>query len=313
MKKLSTIAGIMSLIIFFGVLVSVTNIASARGYRNFHEGKGFWSDLTQEQTEAVFQKIKEMREQDATREEIRTTIAEMLKGYGIDVPEDWPGPRGFGHRGEGFMSDLTDEQKEAVWDKIKEMRDQDATREEIRTTIAEMLKGFGIDVPEDWLGPRGFGHREDSIMSDLTDEQKEAVWDKIKEMRSQGATRKEIRGAIDQMIEGFDIESPGDSESVPSETTPAEIHLAANSYPNPFNPETQIAYTLGASENVQIQIYNVSGQLIRTYDLGYQLAGNHSIRWDGRNENGDIAASGVYLYRIEAGPHQVTNRMVLLK
>jgi DNA-binding transcriptional MerR regulator len=438
MKKLSTIAGIMSLIIFFGVLVSATDIASAQGYRGVHEGKGFWSNLTQEQREAVFQKVKKMREQEATREEIRTTvaemiegygielpenwrlprgprgfghglgpfaadltdeqkeavhqkikflrakgadreeiraevsqmlqgygievpenwrgasrsshpwgefcadltdeqrktirektkemrsqgatreeihtaIAEMLKGYGIDVPEDWPGPRGFGHRGSGFMSDLTDEQKEAVWDKIKEMRDRDATREEIHTAVAEMLKGYGIDVPEDWPGPRGFGHRKDGFMSNLTDEQRESVKEKIKEMRSQGATREEIRAAIDQMLEGFDIESPRDSENMPSETTPAEIHIAANSYPNPFNPETQIAYTLGASENVQIHIYNISGQLIRTYDLGYQPAGNHIIRWDGRNENGDIAASGVYLYRIEAGLHQVTNRMVLLK
>jgi DNA-binding transcriptional MerR regulator len=284
------------------------------GPRGFdHRGGGLMSDLTDEQKEAVWEKIKEMRDQGATREEIRTAIVEMLESYGIDAPEDWPGPRGFGHRRGGLMSDLTDEQKEAVWDKIREMRDQDATREEIRTAIVEMLESYGIDAPEDWPGPRGFGHPWGGFMSNLSDEQREAVREKIKEMRSQGATREEIRAAIDQMIEGFDIDSPQDSESMPSETTPAEIHIAASSYPNPFNPETQIAYTLGTSENVQVHIYNVSGQLIRTYDLGYQPAGNHSIRWDGRNENGDIAASGVYLYRIEAGPHQVTNRMVLLK
>lgn len=90
-------------------------------------------------------------------------------------------------------------------------------------------------------------------------------------------------------------------------------NIIAQSYPNPFNPETQIDYTLNTTGNVRIQIYNITGQLIRTFVMGYQPAGSYSVRWDGRNESGDQTASGVYLYRIEAGPYEVTNRMVLLK
>ncbi|MCK4417978.1 MAG: T9SS type A sorting domain-containing protein, partial [Candidatus Latescibacteria bacterium] len=255
-----------------------------------------------------------------TREEIHTAVAEMLKGYGIEVPEDWPGPhgrRGFGPGPGGFFEDLTKEQRESIHEKIKEMRDQDATREEIHTAVAEMLKGYGIEVPEDWPGPHGrggFGPGPGGFFEDLTKEQREAIHEKIKEMRDQSATREEIRAAIDQMLEGFGIGLSEDSESVFPDMKPVEeSHIVAQSYPNPFNPETQIAYTLSVSEKVRIQIYNVTGQLIRTYDLGYQPAGSYSVHWDGRNENGDPAASGVYLYCIEAGPYEVTNRMVLLK
>ncbi len=277
---------------------------------------GFWKDLTEEQRDAVEEKIKKMRDQDATPEEIHTAVAEMLKGYGVEVSDDLPGPFGFGHPRGGFWGDLTDEQREAVREKTKEMRNQNATREEIHTAIAEMLKGYGIEVPENWTGPHGrggFGPGPGGFFEDLTKEQRETVREKIKEMKSQGATRQEIRVAIDQMIEGFGIELPENSESMPAETTPAEIKIAAGSYPHPFNPETQINYSLSTSGNVRIQIYNISGQLIRTFDLGYQSPGSYSVRWDGRNESRDLTASGVYLYRIEAGAYNVTNRMVLLK
>jgi DNA-binding transcriptional regulator YhcF (GntR family) len=270
---------------------------------------GFWKDLTKEQREAVREKIKEMRSQGSTREEIHTLVSEMLKGYGIEVPRDWKGP----HGPIGFGANLTDEQREAIREKIREMKSQGAKREEIRTAVAEMLKGYGIEVPKDWRGPIGFGQRHDGWGANLTDEQREAVREKIKEMRSQGASREEIHAAVAEMIKGYGEESPGNSESQSSETTPAESHIMAESYPNPFNPETQIDYTLSVSEKVQIQIYNITGQLIRTFDQGYQPAGSYSLRWDGRNENGDPAASGVYLYRIEAGPYTLTNRMVLLK
>jgi DNA-binding transcriptional regulator YhcF (GntR family) len=281
--------------------------------------EGFWKDLTKEQRESVEKKIKEMKGQDATPEEIHTAVAEMLKSYGIEVPDDLPGPPehlGFGHPRSGFWGELTDEQREAIREKTKQMRDQDASPEEIHSAVAEMLKGYGIEVPENWAGPhgrRGFGPGPGGFFEDLTKEQREAVREKIKELRSQGATRQEIRETIDQMLEGFGVESPENSESMPAETTPAEIKITAGSYPNPFNPETQINYSLATSGNVRIQIYNISGQLIRKFDMGYQSPGSYSVRWDGRNESGDITASGVYLYRIEAGSYNVTNRMVLLK
>jgi DNA-binding transcriptional regulator YhcF (GntR family) len=293
----------------YGIEVPADSVGP-HGRGGFGPGPGgFWKDLTKEQREAVQEKIKEMRSQNASREEIHAAVAEMLKGYGIEVPNDSAGSHGPG----GFWKDLTKEQREAVQEKIKEMRSQGAKEEEIRAAVVEMLKGYGIDVPKDWHGPIGFGHRGDNWGANLTTEQREAVRNKIKEMRSQGATREEIHAAVTEMIKGYGIKLPENSESQASETTPAESHITATSYPNPFNPETQISYTLSVAGNVRIQIYNVAGQIVRTFNVGYQQAGSYSVSWDGRNEKGDQSASGIYLYRIEAGPYAVTNRMVLLK
>jgi Spy/CpxP family protein refolding chaperone len=281
---------------------------------------GFWKDLTKEQREAVRDKIKEMRSQGSTREEIHTAVAEMLKGYGIEVPEDWAGPHdrgGFGFGPGGFWKDLTKEQREAVRDKIKEMRSQGSTREEIHTAVAEMLKGYGIEVPEDWAGPHdrgGFGFGPGGFWKDLTKEQREAVRDKIKEMRSQDATREEIRAAVDEMIQGFGIKSPQDSENVSSGTAPAVPKIIiAQSFPNPFNPETEISFILPENSYVSLTIYNIQGQKVKRLMNEYQPAGTRRVIWDGRDEKGEGVASGIYFYRIEAGPNTVTNRMVLLK
>ncbi|MCK4225118.1 MAG: T9SS type A sorting domain-containing protein [candidate division Zixibacteria bacterium] len=319
MKRFSSIVGIMALVLFVSVLVGTSDPVLAWGYGCGHHGKGFWTNLTEEQREAVQEKKEEMRSQGATREEIRAAVAELLEGYSVELPENWDrwhGPKGFGHRHGGFWRNLTDEQRQALREKKEELRSQSATHEEIRAAVAEMLEGYGVELPEDWPGPHGrggFGPGPGGFWEDLTKEQREAVREKIREMRSQDASREEIRAAIDEMLQEYGFDLPEKSESTSSEKTTAELNIQAQSYPNPFNPETQIAYTLSVSEKVRIQIYNVTGQLIRTYDLGYQPAGSYSVHWDGRNENGDITASGVYLYRIEGGPYEVTNRMVLLK
>ena len=89
-------------------------------------------------------------------------------------------------------------------------------------------------------------------------------------------------------------------------------------FPNPFNPETWIPYQLEAAAEVSLSIYNVSGQLVRTMELGYQSAGlyanrSDAIYWDGRNTNGEQVASGVYIYRLTAGDFSASRRMVIVK
>jgi uncharacterized protein YoaH (UPF0181 family) len=279
-----------------------------------HRGgfRDFMSNLTDEQRQAVHEKIKEMKDQGSTREEIRTAVAEMLEGYGIEVPEDWPGPFGLGHGPGGFWKDLTKEQREAVHEKIKEMKDQGATREEIWTAVAEILEGYGIELPEDW----GEGHRGGfrDFISNLTDEQRQAVHEKVKEMRSQGATREEIRAAIAEMLEEYGIELPKDSEDSTSEIAPAaQPYIKAQNYPNPFNPQTEIAYSLPENSKVKLTILNIQGQKVRVLVDEYQSAGMKKVTWDGCDESGERVASGVYFYRIEAGPYDVTKQMVLLK
>jgi TRAP-type C4-dicarboxylate transport system substrate-binding protein len=276
-----------------------------------HNRGGFWKDLTEEQREAIHEKIKEMREEDATREEIRIAVAEMLEGYGIEVPENWPGPFGPGHGRGGFWKDLTEEQREAVQERIKELREEGATREEIHTAVAEMLKGYGIELPE----KRGEGHRGDlrQLLSGLTDEQRQAVREKIREMRRQGSTREEIRAAVAEMLEGFGIELPKDSEEGSSEISPAKPQIQAQNYPNPFNPQTEIAYNLPVDSKVKLTILNIQGQKVKVLVDEYQNAGAKKVTWDGCDENGERVASGVYFYLIKAGPYTASNQMVLLK
>ena len=111
-------------------------------------------------------------------------------------------------------------------------------------------------------------------------------------------------------------------ESLPSSQIPAyatktdkkmpkDFQLLQN-YPNPFNPETNIAFALPENSKVSLKIYNIAGQLVKSYE-GYYEAGTHTITWDGTNEGGKAVASGVYLYRISAGPYTSVQKMVFTK
>ena len=93
--------------------------------------------------------------------------------------------------------------------------------------------------------------------------------------------------------------------------------LLAN-YPNPFNPETWIPYHLGKSVNVQINIYDAYGIVVRHLELGHQSAGDHTNRsqaayWDGYNDFGERVASGVYFYQLQADTVSPMRKMVILK
>ncbi len=99
--------------------------------------------------------------------------------------------------------------------------------------------------------------------------------------------------------------------------TPKETELLSN-YPNPFNPETWIPYRLAKDANVTLTIYDSSGQVIRTLDVGYRIAAAYENRskavyWDGRNELGEPVASGIYFYTLTARDFSATRRMVILK
>ena len=98
---------------------------------------------------------------------------------------------------------------------------------------------------------------------------------------------------------------------------PAETELLAN-YPNPFNPETWIPYRLAEDAFVTLTIYNQTGQVVRTLEVGHQIASAYENRskavyWDGRNEFGEGVASGVYFYHLSAGDYSATRKMVILK
>lgn len=97
-----------------------------------------------------------------------------------------------------------------------------------------------------------------------------------------------------------------------------KVSAVFNNYPNPFNPETWIPFQLAEDAKVTVQIYNAQGRLIRTLDLGQKEAGYYlqkekTIHWDGKDQNGEYVASGIYFYNLYAGSYKATKKMVILK
>ena len=87
----------------------------------------------------------------------------------------------------------------------------------------------------------------------------------------------------------------------------------AQNYPNPFNPTTTIKFALPAASDVKLEIYNVLGQRVRTLVNGRVEAGYHRVEWDGRNELGHQVATGIYIYRFQAGDFVKVKKMILMK
>lgn len=84
-------------------------------------------------------------------------------------------------------------------------------------------------------------------------------------------------------------------------------------YPNPFNPTTTIAYQLARNSNVVLKIYNVAGQEVKTLVNEKQSAGPQRVVWDGSDNSGQQVASGIYLYKLDAGDQTAIRKMILLK
>ena len=95
-------------------------------------------------------------------------------------------------------------------------------------------------------------------------------------------------------------------------TIPASMRLDQN-YPNPFNPATMITFLLSEGGNVELTVYNILGQEIRSLVQGYLEAGTHTTQWDGLSGTGEEMAAGIYLYRLKTGTEVQTRKMTLLK
>ena len=93
---------------------------------------------------------------------------------------------------------------------------------------------------------------------------------------------------------------------------PYDFRLGQN-YPNPFNQATSISYTLLKSSDVTIYIYNAIGQMVRVMEGGHRDAGYYVIDWDGRGEDGEPAASGLYFYRMKTSSGSESKKMLFIK
>ena len=84
-------------------------------------------------------------------------------------------------------------------------------------------------------------------------------------------------------------------------------------YPNPFNPETKISYSLSQDQKVQISVYNIKGQKVKTLENTVQQKGDHSVVWYGKDDQNKDAASGVYFFKVNLGQEKYFRKAILLK
>lgn len=97
-----------------------------------------------------------------------------------------------------------------------------------------------------------------------------------------------------------------------TETSGIPFQLSYN-YPNPFNSETVIELALSKPDVVKVEIYDITGRKVRTLMNGFVATGKHRFIWDGKNDNGVVSSSGVYVFRVKAGSFTETRRVTFLR
>jgi hypothetical protein len=112
-------------------------------------------------------------------------------------------------------------------------------------------------------------------------------------------------------IEAVDSDSRTLETVITARMTPTAFALHA-AYPNPFNPYVNLSFSLPEAATYSLRIYNVAGQLVRSYE-GMGSQGFNSITWDGRDNSGSEVSSGVYFYKLTAAGNSATEKMVMMK
>jgi len=117
-----------------------------------------------------------------------------------------------------------------------------------------------------------------------------------------------IIGSPDTVItrQPTDVDDPEDL------ILPGKFSLKQN-WPNPFNPSTEISFTLPRAANIKLKIYNILGQSVIDLVDGFYEAGTHSKSWNGKDSKGKFVSTGIYFYRLNVGQYTETRKMVLLK
>ena len=92
-----------------------------------------------------------------------------------------------------------------------------------------------------------------------------------------------------------------------------QVFTLSQNAPNPFNPSTAIGFSLAHPADVRLAVYDALGREVAVLAEGSYPAGDHTVRWDGRDHRGVKVSSGVYLYRLTAGGKAEIRRMTLVR
>ena len=128
-----------------------------------------------------------------------------------------------------------------------------------------------------------------------------SIYNPITQMNENGAINASANN--DFYFVSFDEET--EDESPP--------FLSIYNYPNPFNPQTTIFYSLPQDSKVNLSIYNIKGQKVRELVNGYNESGKYQTVWNGEDEKNNTVSSGIYFYRIETGKGSLNRKMILMK
>ncbi len=115
-------------------------------------------------------------------------------------------------------------------------------------------------------------------------------------------------GKLD-VLAGLQLLSVNDPVSESKVSKSLELH---QNYPNPFNPTTVIPYSIPDIAEVQLSVYNLLGQKIRTLIDNVQDPGSYKVTWNGKDDSGKMVSSGIYFYRLAAGIFSQTRKLILL-
>jgi hypothetical protein len=112
-------------------------------------------------------------------------------------------------------------------------------------------------------------------------------------------------------VSAVDRDSRELTTTITAKVAPSSFALHA-AYPNPFNPFVNLSFDLPEAMDYSLRIYNVAGQLVRSYSgMGSQSL--NVVTWDGRDEAGSEVSSGVYFYKLTAAGFSATEKMVMMK
>jgi hypothetical protein len=120
-----------------------------------------------------------------------------------------------------------------------------------------------------------------------------------------------LRANVETILSDF-FHEPYDPTGVGGEAPGLTYALEANR-PNPFNPSTTVRFTLPAAGRVKLDIFSTSGRLVRRLVDGDRKAGQNQVVWNGKNDAGHDAGSGIYFYRMESGTFSDTKKMLLVR